>query len=161
MDSRRWQILRTRPSAKAAGTFLYVLLMVGFATGTLVLLAPARWVTDLARGREWGQSAENWLMVGVIVIYLIASCWVAVALTRLLLQHRARAFKYGLTLGVTGLAAVALWGWGNPAVYASIGGGGATEKVTTESGAVFLFGPYPSKEKLEQLKAEGITGVIS
>jgi protein tyrosine phosphatase (PTP) superfamily phosphohydrolase (DUF442 family) len=162
MDRNRLNPLRKRPSAKAAGTFLYVWLMVGFAAGTLVLLAPARWVTDLARGREWGQSAENWLMIAVIGIYLVASCAAAVALTRLLLQHRARAFKYGLVLGVTALAGIALWGWGNPAVYASMSGGGdSTAQVTTESGAVFLFGPYPSYEKLQQLKAEGITGVIS
>src|SRR5688500_13609833 len=95
---------RRRPTAKHVGVFFYVWLMVGFASGTLVLLAPARWITDLARGRGWGQSAENFLMMAVIGIYVVASLAVAVTLTRLLFQHRARAFKYGVVLGMTGLA---------------------------------------------------------
>jgi hypothetical protein len=151
-----------RPSAKWVVAFLYVWLMVGFASGTLVLLAPARWITGWARGQGWEQGAENLIMIGMIAVYLLASFALALALTRLLFQYRARAFKYALMLGVTLLAGAALWGWGNPAVYASISGGGeSTETVATESGAVFLFGAYPDRAKLEQLKAEGITGVIS
>ena len=150
------------PTPKRVGVFLYVWLMVGFAAGTFVLLAPARWITGWARGQGWEQGTENLIMIGMIGIYLLASFAVALALTRLVFQNRARAFKYGLMLGVTTLAGLALWGWGNPAVYASISGGGeSTETVATESGAVFLFGAYPDRAKLEQLKAEGITAVIS
>ena len=153
---------RRRPTPRQIGTFLYVWLTVGFASGTLVLLAPARWITALARARDWGQDAENLLMMGTIGIYVVASFAVALALTRLLFQNRALAFKYSLLLGMTTLAGAALWGWGNPAVYASLSGGGrASEALTTESGAVFFFGPYPDRAKLEALKAEGITAVIS
>jgi protein tyrosine phosphatase (PTP) superfamily phosphohydrolase (DUF442 family) len=153
---------RRRPRPRQIGTFLYVWLTVGFASGTLVLLAPARWITALARERNWGQDAENILMMGMIAIYVVASFAIALALTRLLFQNRALAFKYSLLLGMTTLAGAALWGWGNPAVYASLSGGGrASETLTTESGAVFFFGPYPDRAKLEALKAEGITAVIS
>ena len=142
--------------------FLYVWLMIGFALGTLVLIAPARWVTGFARGQGWGQGAENALMLGVIAVYVLISFATALFVTRLLFQSRARAFKYALVLGMTTLAGAALWGWGNPAVYASIGGGGGGgTSVATESGAVFFFGAYPDYEKLRQLKEEGITAVIS
>jgi hypothetical protein len=152
-----------RPSLKQVLSFLYVWLMVGFASGTLVLVAPVRWITQLAHWREWSQTTENVLMMGVIGVYVLASLAVAVALTRLLFQYRARAFKYGLVLGVTGLAGSALWGWSNPAVYATMAGGVAAGEVevTTAAGGVFLFGPYPSRERLAELKSEGVTAVVS
>jgi hypothetical protein len=150
-----------RPSLKQVAGFLYVWLMVGFATGTFVLIAPVRWITGLAHGRDWSQRTEDVVMIGVIVVYVAASIAIALALTRLLFQYRARAFKYGVVLGITGLAGSALWGWGNPAIYARIAGGMEGDQVATRSGAVFLFGPYPSHERLEQLKAEGIDGVVS
>lgn len=155
---RRW---RRRPSWKQIATFLYVWLMIGFASGTLVLVAPVRWITGYVHGRGWSPSAENVLMIGVIGIYLLASLALSLALTRLLFQSRARAFKYALVLGMTTLAGSALWGWSNPAVYASMAGGMEDEQVATKSGAVILFGPYPDHQRLAQLKLEGVTTVIS
>jgi protein tyrosine phosphatase (PTP) superfamily phosphohydrolase (DUF442 family) len=161
MESRSiWRRMR-RPSGKQVFGFLYVWLMVGFAAGTLVLVAPVRWITDFAHGHGWSQGTEDVIMMGVIGLYLAASLAITIALTRLLFQYRARAFKYGLIVGVTGMAGSALWGWSNPAIYATMAGGMDGESVETESGVVFLFGPYPSRERLEELKAEGISGVIS
>jgi hypothetical protein len=135
--------------------------MVGFATGTFVLVAPVRWITGFAQGRGWSESAEDVLMMGVIGVYVLASVALALAVTRLLFQSHARALKYALVLGVTTLAGSALWGWTNPAVYATMAGGIRGDAVATRSGAVFLFGPYPDRQRLEELKAEGVTAVVS
>ena len=149
------------PHPKHVVAFLYVWLMVGFSTGTLVLLGPTGWVTGFVRERGWSAGSEDHLMWGVILCFVAGSFLLALLATRFLLQYRARASKTGVLLAVTGVAGVALWGWMDPAVYAGAAGGGVAETVTLESGARFVFGAYPDAERLAELKREGVTGVIS
>lgn len=147
---------------KGTLVFLYLWLMVGFAAGTLVLVGPVRWLTEGVRAQEWGQGVEDVLMMGVIGAYVVLSFFLAVYVTRLLLTYRARAFKTGVVAGVTLAALVALWGWSNPAVYAAVGGGGTSEyAVAMESGAHFIFGAYPDRERLEELQSQGVAAVVS
>lgn len=148
-----------RPTPFQILLFAYVWLMVGFATGTLVLLGPARWVTSAMATPGMERAA----MLLVILLYVAASFLLALWLTRvLILRHPSRAVKAVAVTVVTGSAALALWGWRNPVVYASVAGGETVQqRMVTESGSEFLFGPYPDRERLAELKKEGVTAVVS
>lgn len=139
--------------------FLYVWLMVGFATGTLTLLGPARWVTSGLRRIGWG-SHENGVMIFVILAYVIASFLLSRALTALVRRARTRQVRFGVPGVATLAAGLALWGWMNPAVYATVAGGAAGATVNT-GGAEFVFGGYPDRARLLELKNQGYAGVIS
>lgn len=159
MDLHRW---RESLTPRNFTLFLYVWLMVGFASGTLVLLGPARWLTALARRLGAGQRGEDLAMWALIALFVAASFLAAIWLTRFVCAYRARAHKLGVMLLVTGAAAVALWGWMNPALYAeAAGGGGSEDVVAMDSGARFVFGAYPDRSRLEELKRQGVAGVIS
>lgn len=148
-----------RPTPVQLLLFAYVWLMVGFATGTLVLLGPARWVTSAIAA----PGAERAAMLLVILLYVAGSFLVALYCTRaLILRQSSRPVRGLVVAAVTGSAALALWGWRNPAVYAAVAGGeAAEERMVLESGSQFLFGPYPDRERLAELKAEGVTAVVS
>ena len=141
------------------GLFLYVWLMVGFATGTLTLLGPARWVTSGLRRIGWG-GQENGVMILVILAFVVASFLIARALTALIRKARTRQVRFGVPGIATLAAGLALWGWMNPAVYATVAGGVAGTSVNT-GGAEFVFGGYPDRARLQELKAQGYAGVIS
>jgi hypothetical protein len=133
--------------------------MVGFATGTATLLGPARWVSQAVRESAW-RAHENGFMVVLILAYVAASF----VLSRWLFDRMRRTDAVGVKCGIpcvaTLAAGISLWGWMNPAVYARAAGGGSGQ-VALASGAQFVFGPYPDRAKLAQLKAEGVTAVIS
>lgn len=147
-------------TGKRIGLFLFVWLMVGFALGTLVLVGVVPPLTRLMRGAGWAQGQEDVAMWAIILVYVVGSFVLARVLTRWMGRSGHPAVRFGVPAAATALAAVALWGWMNPAVYAGAAGteGG---RVETASGTEFVFGAYPDGEKLEALKAQGFTGVVS
>ncbi|MBW3551869.1 MAG: hypothetical protein KY466_00090 [Gemmatimonadetes bacterium] len=148
-----------RPSVPRFLLFAYVWLMVGFATGTVVLLGPTRWVTEAFDA----PGAERAAMLVVILSFIGGSFLLALYFTRvLILRHPSRPVRGLVVVAVTGSAMLALWGWRNPVVYSAVAGvEGGGERMVTESGSQFLFGPYPDRERLQQLKEEGVTAVVS
>ena len=56
------------PSVQGTAAFCYVWLMLGFLTGTLVLLGPVRWLTDILRSRGYAETTENIAVDCVIVL---------------------------------------------------------------------------------------------
>jgi len=141
------------------GLFLYVWLMVGFATGTATLLGPVRWITAAMRGSRWS-AHENQVMIFVIISYIAVSFFLARLLTGMVRRSRRAPVRLGVPGVVTVAAALALWGWMNPATYA-MAAGGIPSQLRLGGGAEFDFGPYPDKNRLEQLKAQGVTAVVS
>lgn len=138
--------------------FLYVWLMVGFATGTATLLGPAKWITGSLRESSW-RDYENLVMVGVILAYVAGSFLLARRLGACISRTRGLAAKCVIPCVATVAAGGALWGWMNPAVYARAWGGPGGR--VRAGAAQFVFGPYPNEAKLQQLKAEGYAAVIS
>jgi protein tyrosine phosphatase (PTP) superfamily phosphohydrolase (DUF442 family) len=137
-------------------TFLFIWLLVGFSTGTAVLMGPVRWITTFLRNENAGQSSENLAVQITLVLFVLLSAYVALLLTRLLTrsaQSRTKISVVGICLCAS---AGALWFWMNPQ---SSGQGRETSIVTGR--ASFTFGPYPTQEHLTQLKREGYTDVIS
>ncbi|MDQ3070135.1 MAG: hypothetical protein M3R55_10460 [Acidobacteriota bacterium] len=152
--------LLNRSRVHHAGTFAYIWLMLGFATGTILLVGPVRWITSYLRDGNFSQSTENAVMMGVILLFVAVSAllaWMVVRQMRRMGTRRARlAFPAVLTIA----AAFSLYGWTNPAIMASAAGGvGGT--VTVGGGAEFVFGPYPDRPRLQKLKDDGFTAVVS
>lgn len=141
-------------------TFAYVWLMLGFASGTLLLVGPVRWLTAYLREGDFTQTTEDAVMIGVIVLFVIVSAiaaWLAVAWTG---RRTSRSARLAVPVLLTVAAGVALYGWTNPAVMAGAAGG-VGGRVTVGGNAEFVFGPYPDRARLEELKREGYTAVVS
>ncbi len=139
--------------------FLYVWLMVGFASGTGVLLGPARWVTAWTRARGWA-TGEDVAMLAVIGLYVVGSFFVSRFLARRMHLGR-RVARISIPVVVTALAGASFYGWSDPARLARLAGGDIGGTLDTSAGAQFLFGAYPDYDKLRDLKRHGITHVIS
>lgn len=148
------------PRGRSVLGFLFVWLMVGFATGTLVLVALVPWLTSTMRAAGWSQGSEDLAMWGIIAAYVASSLLLALVLTRWMHRSQRPIVRAGVPIAATLLAAGALWGWMNPGVYARAAGGEGG-RVETRSGAEFVFGPYPDYEKLKALKERGFTAVVS
>lgn len=142
------------------GTFCYVWLVLGFFSGTLLLVGPVRWITTYLRTGGFRQGTEDGVMIGVIVLFVLLSgllAWIVVRQMGRCATRRAR-LSYPILLTVA--AAFCLYAWTNPAIMAGAAGG-IGGSVKTGAGTEFVFGPYPDRTRLRQLKDEGFTAVVS
>ena len=81
--------MQNRPKAIAIlAVFGYTWLMIGFATGTLTLLFPVRWLTNLLRQHGAPATFENFVMTVVILLFLVLSAYIARAIVRISPQPR-------------------------------------------------------------------------
>jgi protein tyrosine phosphatase (PTP) superfamily phosphohydrolase (DUF442 family) len=149
----------SRPSVQGTAAFCYVWLMLGFLTGTLVLLGPVRWLTDILRSRGYAETTENIAVVCVIVLYVATSALAARWLVRRTSRCGTR-MRIAIPSALTVAAAICVWGWLNPAHLLGAAAIDDHDSIAA-NGAQFVFGPYPERERLEQLKREGFAGVVS
>ncbi len=156
-----YEAAKRRPGGPTVvGTFLYVWLMVGFASGTLLLVGPLKWITGAMRSSGWAQSSEDLAMKGVILLYVVGSLFLARWVAGRIWRARSRPARLGIPAGLTLAAAACLWAWMDPGrMLAAMGGGPGGE--LTAGKAEFVFGPYPDRARLEELKRDGFTGVVS
>jgi protein tyrosine phosphatase (PTP) superfamily phosphohydrolase (DUF442 family) len=129
-------------------------LFTGFALGAIILLWPLRIWVNYIRDNNYSHTAEKAGVVGLIGLLLIISFRISLALfqwhvtrKRIIITILALAFPLASS-------AYALYLFMNPDIVnkdtAKIE---VTEKFTT--------GPYPTEEKIKELKKEGFTTVIS
>lgn len=141
--------------------FLYLWVMVGFVTGTGVLVGPAGWVTAAMQRLGFGQKAQDHAMQAVILLFVFGSAALALWLLRQAL-HGSRAVRVGIPAACTLAALASLGAWMNPGKMLAAAAGGSGERaLATASGARFIFGAYPDENTLRQLKRQGVTAVIS
>lgn len=134
---------------RSALRFLYLWGTIGFAAGTLVLLGPVRRLADHAREAGWPPAAERAAVIATIVLLAAASAAVALRLGRWAAGRIA-------ILAIPGAAAAAaLAMWLSPGWAARLGGAAPDDL------AGFTFGPYPDRERLDTLRREGYTAVVS
>lgn len=147
---------------KVVAAFLYLWGVVGFFTGTAVLVGPARWVTDGLQDAGFGQKAQDHAMQAVILLFVFGSAALSLWLLRTTIHGR-RAARLGIPGLCTALALLSLWAWTNPGrmLAAVAGGGGTPLAFNSASGARFIFGAYPDEATLRRLKHDGVTAVIS
>jgi hypothetical protein len=137
-----------------ATLYLYLAATLGFALGTGTLLGPVRWITSALRHEAIGQWAEDWIIRGAILVLLVITLGLALALLEAWREAR-RVGRWSIPLTTGLLAAGAIGLWMTPALT----GGGASPDL--EGDARFVFGPYPSRARLAELKAHGFVGVVS
>ena len=152
--------LPARSRFRRWGTFFYVWLVLGFFTGTALLIGPVRWITSYLRGGGYRQTTEDYVMIGVIVLFVALSALLAWLVVRFMGRCSTRRARLAFPAVLTAGALLALYAWTNPAIMASAAGG-VTGSVTTGGGAEFVFGPYPDRARLQELKDSGFTAVVS
>jgi protein tyrosine phosphatase (PTP) superfamily phosphohydrolase (DUF442 family) len=141
---------------------LYVWLLVGFIMGTAVLLGPVRWSTEAARQAGWNQQSEDVMVMAIIGAYVLSSLVLALWLGRGSAARPAPSWQRRSPMWLSGLALATVAVWLQPAMLIGAGGSAETESQVVEAGgARFHFGPYPTREDLVRLEAEGYAGVIS
>ena len=131
--------------------------MVGFTMGTETLLGPVRWATTLVRDNNWGDSLESLLVKIILVFFVFASLVISLGLVRLISNSKLKHVKFGLTAIIILATLGALFFWMNPQIF------GVDSSIGEESlpNSQFTFGPYPTKDKLQELKAREFTAIIS
>lgn len=143
-----------RFGARSAAVFATLWLSTGFALGTIVLLGPVRMLVSGLRRHGVSETIEKLSVVACIAVLMMITTAVAVALTRVVLETPRKLLRLGLPLIVFASAFGAYLAWMNPTFMKS-------KEANEEQIARFTFGPYPEYDKLQELKREGYTGVIS
>lgn len=133
---------------------LVIWLFTGFAIGTLILLFPLRAWVNYVRESDLSSTTEN---AGVVIMMLILAVVSFVISFRLFKWHTAK--RKGLITLVSLLipmlcAAGALALFMNPDLVNS---GSESSEVSKQ----FTIGPYPTASKVQDLKKQGFTGIIS
>jgi len=154
---------RVRPGAATVlGTFFYMWLLVGLVLGTAVLVGPVRLITEGMGQAGWEQSSQDHVLIVVILLYLVFSLLLTRWIVGIMFRARNRNTRWGIAALFTLLAAGTAWEWSNPAkMLAGIAGGGNGGSYNVRGGAEFIFGAYPDEPRLEELKKEGVTSIIS
>lgn len=152
---------KRRAAASFLATFGYAWLMIGLFAGTIVLVLFVRGIIGGLNVLGLGQTAENRVLIGVMVAFVILSFmltrWVVRRLYRMP-SPRARRLALG-ALFVPG--ALSLWAWSNPTSMLANFAGSTASTFQRDGGPEFVFGPYPQPERLAELKQQGYSAVIS
>jgi len=138
-------------------SWLYLMLIwlfMGFALGTLTLLYPLRtWVT-YARDNALSETAESIGVVVLMLILVIVSFFVSWKLYSWHLRKKQTPVTI-ISIAIPFVCSIgALMVLMSPDIVNS-------GSVTSELSQQFTIGPYPTADKIEELKKEGFTGVIT
>ncbi len=138
---------------KKTFTIIALWLFWGFALGTLILLGPVRKTVEYARENHWSEQKESLIVIGFMVLLVIISFAIAFVSSRYILSG-ANKIQKGSLIAIPVLAAVfSLSLLLNPKYV-----NGKEQSKVAEG---FSIGPYPTAERMAELKDEGYTGVIS
>lgn len=174
---------------RAIPLFAFLWGAIGYAAGTATLLGPVRWVTGALRASGAGDSAESAAVIALIVMLVALSGVAAAVATGIVLRSRALHVRFGVPGMALVAALLCVWVWLTPSLTRGEGaeltvssvaslpakqvaGPKPVAQAAAESKPVsepsqepapsthFTFGPYPEREKLEELKAEGYDAVV-
>lgn len=126
----------------------------GFSLGTFILLGPVRKTVDYARTHDWSKTQESAVVFFFIALLIIVSFAIAYASSKVI-QANGNKGRKGALIAVPIIATIiSIALFLNPDII------NAKDQESTIS-AGFTIGTYPTKEKLQQLKDEGYTIVLS
>ena len=151
----------TKPSAaKFFATFGYAWLTIGLFTGTLVLVLAVRGIMNVLHRLNWGQAAQNRLLILVIVLFVALSSMLARRVVRML-YRRAPTTRRVALVALAVPAILSVYAWSNPTRFLSSIAGTTGSMYAMQNGPKFMFGSYPDEERLRALKKQGVTTVVS
>lgn len=150
-----------KPStAQFFATFGYAWFTIGLFTGTLVLVLAVRGILDVLQRMGWEQSAQNHLLIGVILLFFALSFLLARRVVRFLYRQTTTTRRLML-VGLAVPAALSLYAWSNPARFLASFAGTVGSSYAMKGGPTFVFGSYPDEDRLKELKRQGVTSVVS
>ena len=150
-----------KPSAaKFFATFGYAWLTIGLFTGTLVLVLAVRGILDILQRLGWGQAAQNRLLILVILSFVAISFMLARRVVRMLYRQSPSARRVAL-VALAIPAALSLYAWSHPTRFLARFAGSTGSMYAMKNGPTFLFGSYPDEARLQALKKQGVTTVVS
>ena len=141
-------------------TFGYAWLTIGLFTGTLVLVVAVRGILAALQRLDWGQGAQNRMLMGVILLFVIGSFLLARRVVRALFRQTPRMRRISLFL-LAVPAVLSGYAWTNPARFLSRIAGTQGSTLSLAGGPKFVFGSYPDDNRLRELQKEGVTAVVS
>ncbi|WP_395048887.1 hypothetical protein [Flavobacterium sp.] len=147
--------------------FLYFWLCIGFPLGLWVLLAgPSKWLAEYSHSTNMEMSKENILGKLIIIVYIIASFFLALLFNRLIKGSKNKSVKR-FVLGILSfimLASVYIFSF-NPQWLISYSGENLTTNIKNQEDKYdhleFDYGSYPNEEMIKSLKEQGYDGIIS
>lgn len=140
--------------------FVFTGLSLVFPLGLLTLtVGPVRMISDYADSHHWSQDYENSIQKLFLGFFFIFVVLLSYYVTHKLARTQNQNLKTGLlcTLGLILLTSVYLFSFKPELLINS----SSINEVNNSAEAEFHFGPYPDEAKLEQLKSENFTAVIS
>lgn len=142
-------------------TFGYVWFVIGLFTGTLVLVVAVRGIIAIIQKLGWGQSAQDRILIALILVFVAGSFMLARRVVRVLYRQTPRARKIAL-VALTVPAIASGYAWSNPTRFLA-GFAGSTSGTLQMSGGgpTFLFGPYPDDARIRELKQQGVQTIVS
>lgn len=141
-------------------TFGYAWFVIGLFGGTLVLVFAVRGILDILHRMGWGQAAQNRLFMLVILSFVIGSFLLARRVVRGLYRQTPRTRMAALVaLGIPAL--LSGYAWSNPTRFLAGLAGTEGSSLSLAGGPSFVFGSYPDDQRLRELKAQGVTAIVS
>src|SRR6476620_1831141 len=143
-------IRRKLPQKFKGYVFLsFIWLLTGFALGALILLWPLRIWVNYARDNNYSNTTETVSVIILIALLIIVSFRISLTLFQWHITNK----KAIITLPLIGSAS-ALYLFMNPDIVNK-------DTIRVSVTERFTIGPYPTEEKIKELKKEGYTAVIS
>lgn len=137
--------------------FLYLAGAIGFVVGSLLFWGPIRWTIEYIQEEGGSEKTESLIIKIFIVAILLIAGLISFFVSRRYWESEHQNKKWMLYLPAVFFAGI-LFLWMNPQY--TPGRGEKSEKISLAR-ISFVFGPYPSKNQINQLKKENFTGIIS
>jgi len=136
---------------------LYLVGSIGFVAGSLLFWGPIRWTIDYFQQEGASDKTESLIIKFYIVLILLFASAISYLLSKRYWESEKRNKNLTIYLPLFFFAAI-LFLWMNPQY--TPGRSERSEKIVLAR-ISFVFGPYPSKAQIIQLKKENFTGIIS
>ena len=152
--------MRPPSAGRFFATFGYAWFTIGLFTGTLVLVIAVRGILSVIQKFGWDQTAQNRILIGIILLFVVLSFMLARRVVRVLYRQTPRARKVGL-VALAIPAAASMYAWSNPTRFlAAFAGTTAGSVQMAGGGPTFMFGSYPDEDELRLLKKQGVTTIV-
>lgn len=154
MSTKKW-------SLKSVVIFCFLGLGLAFPLGLLMLtVGPTRMIAQKAAAENWCEANENLIQKIVVALFVVAIVLLTFFIFRKFNASKNSSAKNGMLvfIGIALLVSLYIFSF-KPELL--INSNANTIEINKSATAEFHFGPYPDQEKIEALKAQNYTAIIS